>query len=632
MPHAPIDPTEFGIGHASHVSPTDPITQAGAIVEAHSFLRHSLILNAIQAMAPGREASSPAIREPSAAVAPRAPTPAKQTKAQSRAARQEAMRGARLMRQGRYSQAIPMLRRSAELDPTVAAVHHDLGIAGLMAGFTEEAVSAFASALRLEPGLISAQYNLACALEHLGRRADALAAYEATVRLDPGHQMAWLRLGQLYLERHRQRDAEAAFRAAAAIDPGSAMSRLGEACAADAAGDGGAAQQLLRTLVADEPTFAAAHLILGQVLTLDGQSDEAASSIERAISLNPGMVAAWQEFATSRKFAPADQALIERIRTSLEGSHLTPFQRMSVHFALGKAYDDTGNYGEAIQHFDAANRIRGAGVTLDRMKMAQHVGSIIRATPAGFFDRARQFVARDETPVLIVGMPRSGTTLVEQILSSHPQVAAGGELGFWIEKFPNAGGTLDTANAPEVACTLAEEYLAALRAISADAARVTDKTPGNFFLLGIIRQIFPRAMIVHCRRHPVDTCLSIFKTPFSANFDFLADRGSLAFFYRQYERLMEHWRNTLSRDRFVEVDYEDIVDEPERSIRRLIAACGLPWNEACLSPHRNRRRITTASVWQVRQPIYRNSMGRWQHYGPWLGELRQLLPQSKVMC
>ena len=541
------------------------------------------------------------------------------------------MRGAHLLREGRYSQAIPSLRRSAELDPTATAVRHDLGIAYLRAGFAEDAANEFANALKLDPGFSSAQYNLAYALEHLGRRADALAAYEASVQLDPKQQTAWLRLGQLYLERNRQRDAEAAFRAAAAIEPGSVMARIGEACAADAAGDSSAAQQLLGLVIADAPTCAAAHLILGQLLTLDGQSDEAVAHLERGISLDPGMVGAWQEFATSRKFTPADEALIGRIRASLGWSFITPLQRMSVHFALGKAYDDIGDYGTAMEHFEAANRIRGGGVLLDRMKMAQHVGSIIRETPAGSHERDRRLGTEDETPILIVGMPRSGTTLVEQILSCHPQVAPGGELGFWIEKFPHGEATFHAANNAEAARGLAEEYLAILRAISPDAARVTDKMPGNFLLLGIIRRIFPRAMIVHCRRHPIDTCLSIFKTQFSANFDFLADRGSLAFFYRQYERLMEHWRNTIPQDRFFEAQYEDLVDDPEPSIRRLIAACGLPWNDACLSPHRNSRRITTASVWQARQPIYRSSMGRWQRYERWLGELRQLAPEPK-MC
>ncbi len=172
---------------------------------------------------------------------------------------------------------------------------------------------------------------------------------------------------------------------------------------------------------------------------------------------------------------------------------------------------------------------------------------------------------------------------------------------------------------------LAGDYLAVLRGISPDAARVTDKMPFNFGLLGIIRQVFPRAAIVHCRRHPVDTCLSIFGTDFEAAIDFAGERGSLVFFYRQYLRLMAHWREVLPAERFIEVDYEELVADPEKLTRRMIATCGLEWNDACLAPHRNRRRIATASVWQARQPIYRTSVERWRRYEPWLGELRELL-------
>ena len=222
-------------------------------------------------------------------------------------------------------------------------------------------------------------------------------------------------------------------------------------------------------------------------------------------------------------------------------------------------------------------------------------------------------------------MPRSGTTLVEQILSSHPEVAPGGEPSFWSDQNRAGAGVLDATAKLEAARRLADAYLAVLRAISPDAPQVTDKMPFNFGLLGVILQVFPRAAIVHCRRHPIDTCLSSFSTGFEATIDFAGERGSLVFFYRQYQRLMAHWREVLPPDRFIEVDYEELVADPEPVTRRLIAARGLDWNDACLAPHRNQNRITTASLWQARQPIYRTSVERWRRYEPWLGELRQLL-------
>jgi hypothetical protein len=206
------------------------------------------------------------------------------------------------------------------------------------------------------------------------------------------------------------------------------------------------------------------------------------------------------------------------------------------------------------------------------------------------------------------------------------EAAAGGELTFWGDRNRAGIGIFNATADAEAVRKVAHDYLAVLRGISPDSARVTDKMPFNVGLLGVIRQVFPRATIVHCRRHPVDTCLSIFCTDFEASIDFAGERGSLVFFYRQYQRLMAHWREVLPPERFIEVDYEALVADPEPLTRRLVATCGLEWNDACLAPHRNQRHIATASLWQARQPIYRTSVERWKRYEPWLGELRELVP------
>jgi hypothetical protein len=206
-------------------------------------------------------------------------------------------------------------------------------------------------------------------------------------------------------------------------------------------------------------------------------------------------------------------------------------------------------------------------------------------------------------------------------------VTAGGELSFWSD---HDRPPTDLKNASEATdLDMAADYISALRAISPTAERVTDKMPFNFGLLGIIHRMLPKATIIHCRRHPIDTCLSIFTTSFEGNLDFAGDRRTLVAFYRQYERLMDHWRRVLAADRLVEVQYEDLVADPEPHSRRLIAACGLEWDDACLSPDKNRRQVTTASLWQARQPIYKSSVERWRRYEPWLGDLRQLDPEAQ---
>ncbi|HME24333.1 MAG TPA: sulfotransferase [Acetobacteraceae bacterium] len=628
MTHPATVPTPIATDDAFAALPPGPLTEAGRIVEQYLAQQRVLVSEARPAAAAVRKAAPAPFRSPSAgSVRPRPSAPAKPSKSRVRAAHQQADLGIRLARQGQYTQAITAFRRSVELDPTVAEVQHNLGLVCLEVGLLEAAASAFGSAVRLKPDLASAQHYLAIAFDQLGRGSDALGAYEATVKLEPQRQEAQFRFGQLCLGRHRWADAETAFRAAAAINANTTIARVSEAYAGYAAGDAVAAQTLLRRVIADEPGCGMAHLVLGELLAQVGQSEEAAACIEHGISLDPQLIAAWHSFASNTKFTAADQALIERIRACLDRPDLTVSQRRAIHSALGKAYDDTGNYAEAIRHFDAANRIRSVTASLDRVMLARETDSMISATPPGYLDRCPDL--EDETPILIVGMPRSGTTLVEQILSSHPRVAPGGELRFWGEKHSAGVGIFGASTKPEVVCRLAGDYLAVLRAISPDATRVTDKMPFNFELLGIIRQVFPRATIVHCRRHPIDTCLSIFSTISEATFDFAGDRGNLVFYYRQYQRLMAHWREVLPPDRFIEIDYEKLVADPEPLTRQLIATCGLEWDDACLAAHRNQRRILTPSSWQVRQPIYRTSVERWKRYEQWLGELRQLLPATE---
>jgi hypothetical protein len=225
-------------------------------------------------------------------------------------------------------------------------------------------------------------------------------------------------------------------------------------------------------------------------------------------------------------------------------------------------------------------------------------------------------------------MPRSGTTLVEQIVSSHPEVGAGGELNFWNER----GAAWHRQGAATSETTFlnraAADYLRVLRAIAPRAARVTDKMPFNFLWAGLIHLAFPRAVIIHCRRAAVDTALSIHQTHFHPGLAFPTGGPELVAYFRSYQRLTDHWRSVLPPDRFIEVDYEDLTREPEPVIRRIIAACALPWNDACLHPEDNPRAVKTPSKWQTRQPIYRNSVARWRRYEPWLGSLRELLDED----
>ena len=558
-------------------------------------------------------------------IAPAIAVAAGPTAARVRQAKEQAALGGRLARKGRFDRAIERFEHAAELDPAAPEILYELGKACFSAGRLDAAADALRRAVKLDPDLADAQMLLGRVLDFMGRVDEAGQAFSAVVRLDPTFHEVHARLAQIAQIKGDRHAAEAIYRAAAsaaADDPRRA--RFYEALAEMAAGRPAEAEILLRALIADDEASGEPHLALGQILAEDGRLDEAAASYERGLTRDNRLVEAWRAFAINHKFRRDEEQLIARISAELDRTDLYPPQRQSVHFALGKAFDDIGDYPSAIRHFDAANVIRGATRSLDRAKLAAQTDHVIASTPRGFLE-SPDYGVDDRTPVLIVGMPRSGTTLVEQILSSHPDVAAGGELSFWRQSsYEGLGVSGDEADA-EAVRRMAGDYLAVLRAISPTSARVTDKAPFNFAHLGAIRRVFPHAAIVHCRRHPIDTCLSIYTNDFSTPFEFVADRGALVFFYREYQRLMAHWRAVLPPGRFIEVDYEMLVADPEPLTRRLVQICGLEWNDACLAPHENRGRIATASVWQARQPIYRTSSERWRRYEPWLGDLRDLL-------
>lgn len=561
----------------------------------------------------------PASADPFPVATRAGPTRAQKRKAQ----RLTALAGSHL-RSGRRAEALRALSEAAFLDPTDPGILFEYGKVCLAAGQPGAAIAALSRAVALRPDNAGAHFNLGRALDAIGRTDLAIGAYKKAVALSSAETDAFVRLGALLLDRGSRAEAEAAFRAAAAALGETDAGKINAARAALVAGRYDQAEQLLSAVLANDANNAEAHAALGRLLADTGRLAEASASYERAATLGPDFATAWYGCALHRKFTLADHPLIARMESALRTPNLPPNHRIALHFALGKVHDDLGDYKVAMQHFDAGNRIDSKDHRLDRTGLRDRFTKLIAASPAGFLAQRPDLTNASEIPILIVGMPRSGTTLVEQILSCHPAVAAGGELTYWhdLHRIP-----LSQNEPPAVAQRIAENYLALLRGIAPGALRVTDKLPVNYENLGLIRQLFPRAFIVHCKRHPVDTCLSIYMTHFGSR---LADRGDLVFLYRQYERLMAHWRAVLPPERFIEIDYETLVADPEPTTRRLVAFCALDWNDACLSPHRNRRPVTTASLWQARQPIYRRSAGRWRHYEPWLGELRELLPPADI--
>jgi tetratricopeptide (TPR) repeat protein len=530
----------------------------------------------------------------------------------------------------RLTEAETAFGQAVMLDPDFAEAHYQLGMTLSALGKTADALAAYQCAVVLDPDLADAYYRSGIILSAGGRTEDAAAAYQRAVAIDPAHADAQTRLGDMLTILGQGADAVTAFRAAAAAAPGQPIGVFATVKALEYEGKLPEAEAVLRRFIVGDPSgdgsngdVGRAYHLLGMVTAQLGQFDDAVAAFDRAITMMPNSIEAYFGRVSAAKITKADQPTLDGM-VALLTRKLPDRAQMILHFALGKALDDIADYGGAIQHFDAANAIRGRFSRLNRLGLSTWVDRLIARCTPEFLDRNRTSGSNDHTPVLILGMPRSGTTLLEQILSSHPGIAAGGELTYWNTYGPDWANAGPAGFGSERATGIANGYSEVLRRISPNASRVTDKEPWNFQWIGMIRQLMPNARFIHCRRDPVDTCLSIYFTHFLKPQDFMNDRGDLAFYYRQYARLMAQWRRVLPPDRFTEVDYETLIANREQETRHLVEFCGLPWNDACLRPEENRQIVRTASVWQARQPVYNGSMERWRRYEPWLGALADL--------
>lgn len=315
---------------------------------------------------------------------------------------------------------------------------------------------------------------------------------------------------------------------------------------------------------------------------------------------------------------------VEAMSSLLVSGNLRPRSEMYLRYALGRAEEQRKDFESAMMHFDAANRlafsIYHAGNPVDPASFREEHLSVQR-----LYESMRESAPPANltpAPIFIIGMIRSGTTLLDQIVSSHPAVASGGELRFWIEETLRL---VAQGSSSHDLLALSEEYVNYAQLLAGKGERVTDKMPLNFAYAGIINLALPNARLLHIRRNPVDTCLSIYTTFFGQGALFAYNKRNVVEYYREYLAAMDYWRAELPPNRLLEIDYEELIADPVSVIPKVIEFCGLPWDEACLNHHQNESAINTPSRWQARQPIYKSSLERWRNYEPWLGEFAQLL-------
>jgi tetratricopeptide (TPR) repeat protein len=524
---------------------------------------------------------------------------------------------------GRGAEAIPHYERLL-----ARAARDDIldEYAGLLAalGRYEGSARCYRDLLSRMPANGRLHANLGHVLHCLGDFRTAVAHGRRAVELEPQLPEAYLHLGNSLLALNALSEAGATYRAGLQIAPDHAALHLAHAMAARAVGRLAEAQESTRRALALRPDAADTLALLGSLAIDHGRFDEAEELLRKALAIDPELPEALTSLAMLRKMSAADAPWREAAeRVLARGPPMA--HAINLHHALGKYHDDLDERAAAFQHHRLGNELaRRTRLRYERAEMTQRVTQTLAAFDRQAFAALCPGGIASERPVFVVGMPRSGTSLTEQILASHPQVHGAGELLYWI-----FAADAERAAPPEQRAAkiteLGRAYLEGLAAQAPDASRVIDKLPVNFRHIGLIHAALPGARFIHLERNPLDTCLSIYFQGFSAAHPYATDFGDLGHYYHEYRRLMAHWRAVLPPRTLLDVRYEDLVDDPEGWSRRMLAHIGLPWDARCLEFHRTDRPVLTASNWQVRQPISKSSVGRWRRYEAFLAPLREAL-------
>jgi tetratricopeptide (TPR) repeat protein len=534
--------------------------------------------------------------------------------------------GNALRQLGRLDEAMISSRRALALDPRLSVAHNNLGLICAALGQFEQAAVSYRQALALNGSYPDALINLGNVLRDLGESREAVSLYAQAVELDPKRVENHCNLGNALLDLRRIDDAAASFARALELQPGSPLAHVSLGTAQRLRGRAAEAEMSCQAALAIDPNYVDALSLLGELQADRGQFNEAEQLFRRAIAIDPQFPFGFYSIAAHRKMTSDDGAWLKGVEALL-AKRLPLRQEIDLRYALGKFFDDIGHYNQAFEHYRLANElIKRHGAKYDGAKLTQRVDEIIAGFDAALMRERRSIASSSELPVFIIGMPRSGTSLTEQILASHPAVFGAGELTFWGGAYVayEAGGLNSQAGA-SLMPGMARDYLERLTALSDGARRVVDKMPANFLYAGLIHAAFPKARIIHMQRHPIDTCLSIYFQNFFNIDPYAHDLENLAHYYSEYIRITDHWRAVLPATTLLEIPYEALIENHEDWSRRMVDFIGLPWDPKCLDFHQTTRVVITASKWQVRQKIHASSVGRWRNYEKFVGPLHRLI-------
>lgn len=543
------------------------------------------------------------------------------------------------LRLRRFANAEKDARAATTVAPNSASTHNALGAALLARGDFAGAEQAVRRALAITPGNRDAMLNLALSLKGQKKLDDALAIANQAAQMFPDRVEPISLAAAICLDRRAHEAAGRLVEQALALDPDNVDTLLvaGRLHTEELRNE--KALEFFQRAVAAQPANAEAHNLLGSALRQAGDFDGALKALERSLALNPDNCGAFVDIGETKRFqSDSDPHLLAMREREKSADTLSAEQQMMLHFALGKACDDLNQADAAFAHFNKACSIKRSLISYSEPDALELFKRIERDFTTEVAERLSGHGDPSQLPIFIMGMPRSGTTLIEQILSSHPMVRGGGELAEVRETLSDLRARVDGQRAyPEMLASLKSDdvrqfgqmLVRRLAQRAQGQLRITDKMTSNFFFLGLLHVALPQARIIHIRRNAADTCLSCYSKLFLSGVDYSYDLGELGRYYVAYEKLMNHWRKVLPKDAFLDVRYEDVVADIEGQSQRILSFCGLPWDASVLSFHESSRSIRTASALQVRQPLYASSVARWKayesHLGPLLKELGPLV-------
>jgi len=575
--------------------------------------------------------------------------------------------GASLNRQGRFRESLPLLRRALDLQPGRASAWNSAGEALGNLGQLQEATHAFAQSVRWQPEFAQAHYNMGLVLRAMNKNEVAAVALRRAVELAPDFAPGLQALGNLLHARGRYQDAVRCFRGLVKLEPDSAAAHTSLGTAFQMLGNLESARDCYLHAVKLRPDYPDAHNNLGTAWQGLREVEKSEASFRRALELDPGHRDALAGLAANfdrrgryeeglalledhldpatgnpellitaaqllRHLNRSDEsvAILEQMQ---ERDDLADAPRQRLHFNIADVLDDLGRYDSAFEQYKKGNESKP--IRFDRAEYLADVDRLLEIFAPGSWQQLPCADDPDERPVFVVGMPRSGTSLVEQILACHHQVTGAGELTDLGQLAIGLGGTggprfpdsVTTASGETMQRTAAD-YLGCLNRIDPDARRIIDKTPANHLFVGLVQLLFPNARVIHCVRHPLDTALSCYFQNFAGQgIPFSYDLSDIALYFNQYLRVMDHWRVNSGLE-IRDVVYEELVLEQERVSRELVEFLDLEWDPACLRFHESDRLVATASHAQVRRPLYRSSSGRFRNYAEHIGALRDAIDWS----